>query len=80
MTQPMNASLLRARQFVPQFAGTMPDAGVAQAHAMIAIGELLQQILMEMQQSRLAAEQAAQRMANREQSQRRSRSGQITLE
>lgn len=66
----INGSLLRAKQFVPQFAGTQPDADVAQAHAMIAIGELLQLILGELQTQRIEA-QNAQRMASREQAQSR---------
>lgn len=57
MTTPMNGSLARARQSVPTFTGTMPDASVAQAHALIGIGEVLQQILVELQKQNQQAQQ-----------------------
>lgn len=57
MTTPPNGSLARARQSVPTFTGTMPDASVAQAHALIGIGEVLQEILVELQTQRQQAQQ-----------------------
>jgi len=63
MTSPMNGSLARARQSVPTFTGTMPDASVAQAHALIGIGEVLQQILVELQKQ---AQQPQGRMSRRQ--------------
>lgn len=70
MTTPINGSLLRAKQFAPQFAGTQPDAEVSQAHALIGIGEILTMILSEMVQARLAQENTF-RAASRQSSPRR---------
>ncbi len=64
MTTPINTSILRARQFLPQFAGTQPDAVVAQAHAQVAIAELLQLILMQLQQQSQRQMEADRRMAS----------------
>lgn len=65
MSSPLNSSLMRAKQFAPQFSGVQPDAEVAQAHALIGIGEILQLILMELQSQRQKAEQQQGRQARR---------------
>ena len=66
MTSPMNGSLGRARQSVPTFTGTMPDASVAQAHALIGIGEVLEQILVELRKQGQASQQPQGRMSRRQ--------------
>lgn len=53
----MNSSLVQARQALPAFSGVSADPGRAQALASIAIGEILEQILAELQKQNTLAQQ-----------------------
>lgn len=61
----MNSELMRAKQMAPAFSGITPDPGQAQAHALIGIGEVLEQVLLELQLARQARENAGIRQARR---------------
>lgn len=65
MTQPMNASLLRAKGLVPAFNGVTPDGTVASAYALIGIGEILQEILGELRKQDSQAPTLGQQFTGR---------------
>lgn len=50
---------MRAKQQAPAFSGITPDPANAQAHALIGIGEVLEQILAELVLARQARDNAA---------------------